>query len=77
MSLRLAALLAVSALGALQAGEPAWLTDLDQGRQQAARTGRPLLVYFTGSTWCGPCKALHAEVLPSLEFAAFARATSS
>ena len=73
MRLRLAALFWMSALGALQAGEPAWLTDLDQGRQQAARAGRPLLVYFTGSTWCGPCKALHAEVLTSPEFAAFAK----
>ncbi len=58
---------------ALGAAEPAWLSDLEAARKIAAKEKKPLLVYFTGSTWCGPCKALHAEVLPSPEFAAFAK----
>jgi thiol-disulfide isomerase/thioredoxin len=49
-----------------------WLTDLDAGRRQAAAEGRKLVVEFTGSTWCPPCKALYAEVLTTPEFAAWA-----
>lgn len=56
----------------LQAGEPAWLTDLEAGRQAAAKSGKPLLVYFTGSAWCPPCKLLHAEVMSSAAFEAYA-----
>lgn len=56
----------------LQAAEPVWLTDLEAGRRSARSTGRPLLVYFTGSTWCPPCKLLHAEVMASPAFEAFA-----
>jgi len=56
---------------ALAAGEPAWLTDLEQGRQAARATGRPLLVHFTGSAWCPPCKLLHAEVMTTETFTAY------
>lgn len=57
---------------ALQAAEPAWLTDLDAGRQAAKQTRKPLLVYFTGSAWCPPCKLLHAEVMTSAAFETYA-----
>ncbi len=49
-----------------------WMTDLDAGKAKAAAEGKQLVVEFTGSTWCPPCKALHAEVLTSAEFAAYA-----
>jgi thiol-disulfide isomerase/thioredoxin len=57
---------------ALQAAEPAWLTDLEAGRQAAKQTGKPVLVYFTGSAWCPSCKLLHAEVITSSAFEAYA-----
>lgn len=69
--LRLASLLAILVLP-LFAYE-GWLTDLAAGRTQAAAEGKALVVEFTGSTWCPPCKALHAEVLTTPEFAAWAR----
>lgn len=50
-----------------------WLTDLEAGKTQAAAEGRQLVVEFTGSTWCPPCKALHAEVLTTAEFAAWSK----
>jgi thiol-disulfide isomerase/thioredoxin len=50
-----------------------WLTDLDAGKAQAAAEGKQLVVEFTGSTWCPPCKALHAEVLTTGDFAAWAK----
>ena len=56
----------------LQAGEPAWLTDLELGRQAAAKSGKPMLVYFIGSAWCPQCKLLHAEIMTSAAFETFA-----
>ena len=57
---------------AMAAGEPAWLTDLEAGRQAARAAGKPLLVYFTGSDWCPACRLLHAEVLTGPDFESFA-----
>jgi len=56
----------------LAAAEPAWLLDLEAGREAARKAGKPLLVYFTGSAWCPPCKLLHAEVMNSSAFEAYA-----
>lgn len=50
-----------------------WLTDLDAGKAKAAAENKLLVLEFTGSTWCPPCKALDAEVLTSAEFAAWAK----
>ncbi len=47
-----------------------WLTDLDAAKAIALKEGKPVLVDFTGSDWCPPCKALHKNVFESAEFAA-------
>jgi protein disulfide-isomerase len=52
---------------------PGWMTDLDAAKAKAAKEKKPLLIEFTGSTWCGPCKALSAEVLSSPQFAEVAK----
>ena len=64
--------LAVFAAVAVSAAGPVWLTDLDAARAQAVKENKPVLVDFTGSDWCPPCKALHKNVFESAEFAAVA-----
>ena len=54
------------------AAEPVWLTDLDAAKAQGVKENKPVLVDFTGSDWCPPCKALHKQVFDSAEFAAVA-----
>lgn len=50
-----------------------WQTDLAKALQQAKAENKMVLMDFTGSDWCPPCKALHSTVLISKEFADFAR----
>lgn len=56
----------------LSAAEPVWLTDLDAAKAQGVKENKPVLVDFTGSDWCPPCKSLHKVVFESPEFAAAA-----
>ncbi|MGI9109166.1 MAG: thioredoxin family protein [Opitutales bacterium] len=65
-------LFAVLASLAGVAAEPVWLTDLDAAKAQGVKENKPVLVDFTGSDWCPPCKALHKNVFESAEFAAVA-----
>lgn len=39
-----------------------WRTDYALALKEAQESGRPLLLKFTGSDWCPPCKRLNAEV---------------
>lgn len=43
------------------AQEATWLTDFDQAKKVAKKTNKPILMYFTGSDWCGPCKMLKKD----------------
>lgn len=45
-----------------------WLTDMNAARTTAKDLDRPILVYFTGSDWCGWCKKLDSEILSHAEF---------
>lgn len=58
----------------LLAAEDAWLTDLPKALEQAKAQKKMVLLDFTGSDWCPPCKALHKTVLTSEEFSKFAKA---
>ena len=49
-----------------------WLTKMSKAEEEAKQTGLPILVLFTGSTWCPYCVKLEAEVFAQKEFAAFA-----
>jgi thioredoxin-related protein len=64
-----AGLLAVS----LSAGEGNWSTDLPAAIAQAKKEKKTVLMDFTGSDWCPPCKALNKEVFSSKEFADYAK----
>lgn len=52
--------------------ELTWLTDLDAAKAKGVKENKPVLVDFTGSDWCPPCKALHKNVFESAAFAAVA-----
>ena len=40
-----------------------WLVDFEKAKAQAAKEGKSLLMEFTGSDWCPPCKSLAKNVL--------------
>ena len=42
---------------------PGWFTDPDKAREFAAARRLPIVMLFSGTDWCGPCKALHSRVL--------------
>jgi len=39
------------------------VVDFEKAKAQAAKEGKSILMEFTGSDWCPPCKALHKNVL--------------
>ncbi len=45
-----------------------WLTDLDEAKTKSSDTKKPILVYFTGSDWCAPCKMLKKDFFNSESF---------
>ncbi len=45
-----------------------WQTDYSKAVQQAKSESKPILLFFTGSDWCGWCKKLDNEVFKSPEF---------
>ena len=55
------------------AAEGEWLTDLAKAQAKAKAEKKMVLMDFTGSDWCPPCKALHKNVLTSAEFVQFAK----
>ena len=40
-----------------------WLVDFEKAKAQAAKEGKSILMEFTGSDWCPPCKSLAENVL--------------
>ena len=53
--------------------EDTWLTSLPKALEQAKAEKKLVLLDFTGSDWCPPCKNLHKTVLTSEEFSKFAK----
>ena len=49
-----------------------WLNDFSQAKAIAASTGRPILINFTGSDWCGWCIKLDKEVFSQKAFKEYA-----
>jgi thioredoxin-related protein len=49
-----------------------WETDFEAAKAKAKASGKPMLLDFTGSDWCGWCIRLDKEVFSRPEFAAFA-----
>ena len=50
-----------------------WLTNIDQAIAQSMETEKPIMLFFTGSDWCGWCKRLVKEVFDQKEFKDWAK----
>lgn len=50
-----------------------WQTDMKIATEMAKKEDKPLLLFFTGSDWCGWCIRLQKEVLKTPEFEAWAK----
>lgn len=46
-----------------------WYTNYNQAAQAAQSENKPIVLFFTGSDWCGWCKKIHQEVFSSPDFA--------
>ena len=65
-----------SVLPSLQAQEEAtlpWHTNLEEAMELAKEEDKLVLMYFTGSDWCRPCKHLKADFFESADFAESAK----
>lgn len=58
---------------AVQAQELKWETDINKAITVSNKTKKPMLLFFTGSDWCGWCIRLQKEVLKTPEFAKWAK----
>jgi thioredoxin-related protein len=65
-------LLACWTVWQVNASEEVWLTDLSKAQAQAKSEKKMVLMEFTGSDWCPPCKALHKNVFSTQEFKDYA-----
>lgn len=62
----------VSAVGFSQYDEDVsnlnWLTDYEEAKAMSIKEKKPILVYFTGSDWCPPCKMLKKDFFNTPKF---------
>lgn len=58
---------------AVEAQELTWSNNLDKSIDVSNKTKKPLMLFFTGSDWCGWCRRLQNEVLKKPEFATWAK----
>lgn len=53
-------------------GAAAWHTSWESAAAESSSTGKPVMLFFTGSDWCGWCKRLKREVFDTSEFQSWA-----
>jgi protein disulfide-isomerase len=51
-----------------------WHTDLNKAIELSKKENKPLMLFFTGSDWCGWCVKLQKEVFTQSEFKKWAQA---
>ncbi|PKP15620.1 MAG: thioredoxin family protein [Bacteroidetes bacterium HGW-Bacteroidetes-23] len=56
----------------VSAQELTWHTDVNKAIEISSKTNKPMLLFFTGSDWCGWCIKLQKEVFFKPEFAEWA-----
>ena len=57
----------------VQAQELTWHTDMNKAITASNKEKKPLLLFFTGSDWCGWCMRLQREVFVTPEFTKWAK----
>ena len=45
-----------------------WISSFAKAKEIAKKKKKPILVFFTGSDWCGPCKMLQEDFFHTDEF---------
>ena len=50
-----------------------WEANFDEAVTKAAQNNLPVVLVFTGSDWCGPCKKLDKNILQSEVFQQYAK----
>jgi thioredoxin-related protein len=50
-----------------------WHTDLNKAIELANKQNKPMMLFFTGSDWCGWCVKLQKEVFTQVEFKKWAQ----
>lgn len=50
-----------------------WMSDWEAAKARSKTEGKPILLYMTGSDWCGWCKKLEKEVISQPAFMDFAK----
>ncbi|WP_432672782.1 thioredoxin family protein [Flavobacterium sp. SM2513] len=56
----------------INAQELTWHTDVNKASDLAIKNKKPLMLFFTGSDWCGWCIRLQKEVFKTPEFVKWA-----
>src|SRR6187431_590184 len=54
--------------GIVSAQDSVWTNNLEKAVELSNKNHKPVLLFFTGSDWCGWCKRLQAEVFEKSEF---------
>ena len=65
-------LLLIALLGILPVSKDNWLVDFDEAKRIARVEHKYILLYFSGSDWCGPCIQLRKEIFETETFNNFA-----
>lgn len=60
--------LALAALPSTTAAADGWLHEFDEAVAAAKDQGKDILIDFSGTDWCGPCKRLWSQTLSQREF---------
>ena len=55
-----------------QSHDVKWQEDYDKAVKKAKKQNKPILLFFTGSDWCGPCKMLVSDFFESKKFSKIA-----
>jgi thioredoxin-related protein len=45
-----------------------WQENFTKAQELSKKQNKPLLLFFTGSDWCGPCKMLHKDFFETEQF---------